>query len=106
MTPHQKETIVIYHHILGVEKTAGDREVRERYLALIREFPPDRHPEEFQRITRAYEALKDGRGRVRARLTGVNDFTFWTDALNALVDGIPTAPRAPGLNEIIKADNK
>jgi curved DNA-binding protein CbpA len=97
---------VIYHHILGVEKTAGDREVRERYLALVREFPPDRHPEAFQRITRAYEALKDRRSRVRARLTGVNDFTFWTDALDALVDSIPTAPQAPGLDRIIKADNK
>ena len=97
---------MIYHHILGVNKTAGDLEVRERYLALVREFPPDRHPEAFQRITRAYEALKDRRGRVRDRLTGFNDFTFWTDALDALVDSIPTVPQAPGLDRIIKADNK
>lgn len=96
----------IYYQILGLDETAGDKEIRDRYLQLVRQYPPERNPDEFQRITRAYEALKEKRGRIRSKLSGLNDYKFWTDALDALVDAIPLEKKAPGLAQIIETDKK
>ena len=41
---------------------------RRRYLELVREFPPERHPERFAAVRAAYERLKDLDARVRHRL--------------------------------------
>lgn len=56
--------------VLGVDETAGDDEIRRRYLELVRRFPPDREPLPFQDIRSAYEALRTPRGRLEARLLG------------------------------------
>ena len=47
--------------VLGVDETAGDAEIRSRYLALVRDFPPDRAPDRFREYRAAYEALSDER---------------------------------------------
>ena len=57
---------------LGVDETAGDAEIRRRYLALVREFPPDRAPARFQEIRAAYEALGDERKRLEMQLLHTN----------------------------------
>jgi preprotein translocase subunit Sec63 len=51
--------------ILGVSAEAGDEEIRAAYLAKIKQFPPDRHPEEFERVRDAYDHLRDPRQRTR-----------------------------------------
>ena len=56
--------------ILGVESNAGDDEIRAAYLNKVKEFPPDRAPEEFERIRDAYETLRDPRKRARAMFSG------------------------------------
>ena len=43
--------------ILGVDEDASDDEIKRRYLALVRSFPPDREPERFQTYRAAFEAL-------------------------------------------------
>jgi DnaJ-class molecular chaperone len=96
----------IYYQILGIDEAAGDKDIRDRYLELVRQHPPERDPETFQRITRAYEALKDWRGRVRSQVTGLKEYQFWTDALDTLVDGIPVERQVPKLTQIMETDNK
>jgi curved DNA-binding protein CbpA len=54
--------------MLGVGKTAGDEEIRQAYLRGVREHPPDRSPEAFERIRNAYNQLRDARGRAMALL--------------------------------------
>jgi curved DNA-binding protein CbpA len=55
-------------YVLDVPHDVTDEQVAARYRALVRAFPPDRAPERFGEIRRAYEALADRRSRVRARL--------------------------------------
>lgn len=43
--------------ILGVPKDASPEAVRRQYLARVREFPPETHPEEFEAVRQAYEVL-------------------------------------------------
>jgi curved DNA-binding protein CbpA len=53
---------------LGIEPDADDEAIRRRYLELVREFPPDLHPEKFSRVRAAYESLKDMNTRLQHRL--------------------------------------
>jgi curved DNA-binding protein CbpA len=54
--------------VLGVEPDADDETIRRRYLELVKQFPPERHPEKFASVRGAYERLKDLDARVRHRL--------------------------------------
>ena len=51
--------------ILGVPVDADDRQVRAAYLQKVKEYPPDRSAEQFERIRDAYEELRDPRRRAR-----------------------------------------
>ena len=79
--------------VLGVADDAGDAEIRRRYLAMVRDFPPDRAPERFQELRAAYEALSDARKRLETKLLHTNSAAlsrFSTDALRAgSTDGPP-----------------
>ena len=54
--------------VLGVAPDADDDAIRRRYLELVRQFPPERHPDRFAAVRAAYERLKDLDARVRHRL--------------------------------------
>jgi curved DNA-binding protein CbpA len=58
--------------VLGVRADAGDEEVRSAYLRKVKEFPPDRSPNEFQQVRDAYEMLRDRRRRVRHFLFSID----------------------------------
>ena len=47
------------YEILEVPETAVYEEIRKAYLAKVRLSPPERDPEGFKRIHRAYAVLKD-----------------------------------------------
>ncbi len=47
------------YEVLGVSRQADDAEVRNRYLQLVREFPPDRAPDRFAEIRAAFDQLRD-----------------------------------------------
>lgn len=51
--------------VLGVQPDASEEEIRAAYLAKVREYPPDRSPEEFERVRDAYDLLRDPRRRAR-----------------------------------------
>src|ERR1700685_1525054 len=54
--------------VLGVGEDAGDEAIKQRYLALVRAYPPDREPERFQQFRGAYEAIRGERERLEVKL--------------------------------------
>ena len=58
--------------ILGVSVQADDTEVRRAYLQKVKEYPPDRAPEQFERVRDAYEDLRDPRLRSRRMLVAAD----------------------------------
>jgi hypothetical protein len=46
------------YELFGIDRSAGMRELRRAYAALIRRFKPEHHPQQFRRIRDAYEALE------------------------------------------------
>ncbi len=94
----------IYYQILGLDENAKDQEIRNRYLELVRKFTPEQHPESFMRITKAYEAIKDRRSRIKSKVMGLKDYRLWTEALTDLVKAIDLERKSPGLGDILEAD--
>jgi curved DNA-binding protein CbpA len=56
------------YHVLGLPADSDDETIRRRYLELVRQFSPERHPEKFAAIRSAFEDLKDVNTRLRRRL--------------------------------------
>jgi curved DNA-binding protein CbpA len=85
--------------LLGVAEDADDAEIRRRYLALVRDFPPDRAPERFQELRAAYDAISDERKRLETKILTANTVALSRLRVEALRagsrDGAPgRAPRA------------
>ena len=53
---------------LGLPADADDETIRRRYLELVKQFSPERHPEKFSRVRQAYESLRDLETRLKYRL--------------------------------------
>lgn len=78
--------------ILGLADGAGEEEIRAAYLRKVKEHPPERSPEEFEKIRDAYETLRDPRRRMRALLLAGDP----TAPLVSLLDGLPPLRRFVG----------
>lgn len=78
---HSKQSRPDPWKVLGITYDASDDEVRQAYLALVREFPPDREPVEFAKIREAYDLLKDSVGRCKLRM----DFLDPNQAVTSLL---------------------
>jgi hypothetical protein len=49
--------------VLGVGRDVSDKELKKRYFQLLRQYPPETYPEEFNRVQHAYDELKDPEAR-------------------------------------------
>ena len=56
------------NEILGVAANASTEEIRIAYLDKVKQFPPDRSPEQFEKIRDAYDNLRDPRRQAKAML--------------------------------------
>lgn len=71
------------YEALGLRPGATDEEIRAAYLQRVREHPPDREPEAFERIRDAWEVLRDPRKRARLWLFGVDPGASFRSVLEA-----------------------
>lgn len=78
--------------VLGISIHASEEEVRSAYMKKVKEHPPDRAPEEFERIRDAYEILRDPRRRMRDLLLSADPEA----PLVSLVEGPPAQRRFAG----------
>ena len=63
--------------VLGIPPEAGDEEIRAAYLSKVKEYPPDRAPQEFEKVRDAYETLRDPRRRTRQLLLSADPKQPW-----------------------------
>jgi curved DNA-binding protein CbpA len=79
MTPHENPAAWA-HRILGLADGASDEDIRAAYLRGLREFPPDRAPEQFQKLHEAYDFLRNPEVRFKSILHAENpdqDMAAW-----------------------------
>jgi curved DNA-binding protein CbpA len=56
------------YEVLELKPDVGETEIRQRYLELVRAFPPDRAPERFAAIHAAYASLRDPAERLHTQI--------------------------------------
>lgn len=54
-----RQKVENFYRILGTRANATPATIKRKYIESVKAFPPETHPEEFQRIRRAYETLSD-----------------------------------------------
>lgn len=54
-----------YYEELGVAEQASKTEIKKAYFAMVKQYPPERFPEEFKRFRKAYEVLIDPNARTQ-----------------------------------------
>ena len=85
--------------VLELDEDADDDTIQRRYLALVRQFPPERAPERFQEIRAAFEAIRGKRDRLRARLLTIHDGALLR-LKRACLDAPEAAPARPRLASV------
>jgi curved DNA-binding protein CbpA len=71
--------------VLGLPQDALESEIRQRYLELVRAFPPEQAPERFAEVHAAYQSLRDPEARLSAQLF---NFEYQSDSFEALADDL------------------
>ena len=72
------------YQVLGLPADSDDEAIRRRYLELVRQYSPERHPERFAAIRRAYESLRDLDTRLRHRLFDAGQ----SESIEAIIEEI------------------
>lgn len=56
------------YNVLGLSRQADDEDIKRAYFQLVRQFSPERAPDQFREIRTAYEQLRDPANRARLGL--------------------------------------
>ncbi len=64
------------YDVLGVQPDASDAEIRRAYFSGVQRHPPERDPEGFKVIRKAFEMLRDPRARARHFLDRFEESTL------------------------------
>jgi len=91
------------YKILDVAMTADDAEVKQAYLRLVKDNPPDRDQEKFQAIHAAYSAIKDHKSRVSYSVFTLPDMSFDTLINRALATEKNSPINADVLTQLLTA---
>ena len=83
-----------HYETLKLERAASADEIKRAYYKLVRQFPPERFPDEFREIREAYDTLSDGEAR--------KDYDMTLKTREELFEDLP--PEAVGQIELIKSE--
>ncbi len=89
--------------VLGLSLNATDLEIRKKYLELVKAHSPEKNPEMFQKITGAYESIKDARTRATTQLFSALKNVESRQAIETLASSVKITRRTPGLQELLNA---
>lgn len=90
--------------VLGLPADSDDETIRRRYLELVKQFSPERDPEKFAAIRRAYESMRDLETRLRYRLFDAGK----TESIDAILEELAcrTTRRRLSLQALLNAERK
>ena len=97
--------MLIHYILLGVNPDASDETIRDRYLHLVKCYPPEKDPVRFQEIDSAYQSVKDIRRRLESRYLIPNNSPDVEAYLMKLIKTVHRKRRRATLQELIKASS-
>lgn len=52
-----------YYEVLGVNSNSSSQDIKRAFFKLVRQYSPEKYPEEYENIRKAYEVLIDEKSR-------------------------------------------
>jgi hypothetical protein len=102
-----KESFMLVDYLtMELSLTASDKEIRKRYLELIRRHTPEKDPETFQKISAAYEHIRDEPSRIRTLLFEPMKIKDTETAILDLIDSAKLRRQRVGLKTLFTACEK
>ncbi|MBF0258622.1 MAG: J domain-containing protein [Desulfamplus sp.] len=89
--------------VLDLPMDASDQEIRKKYLELVKTFTPEKFPVQFQKVTAAYESVKNQRSRVKSRLFAALKDADFENTLKELAGSVKFNKKKCGLKELLNA---
>ncbi len=96
--------MLTHYLVLGVDLDADDEEIRRQYLRQVKRYSPEKNPEQFRKITDAYEAIKDRQSRVRGQIFGPLEVKDYEGAIESLARAREPKRRCPALSELFEVE--
>jgi curved DNA-binding protein CbpA len=93
------------YEVMDLDPDVSEVEIRQRYLELVRAFPPDRAPERFAAIHAAYASLRDPAERLRAQIFQIAAKSDSFESLAAHLHGRLRDARLPMQTLLTLADS-
>lgn len=90
--------------VLGLRPDASGSAIRNRYLELVKQYSPEQSPQEFRRITAAYEAIKEKRDRIAHQILNLEKRP--EESLRQLARAKPVQRRRVGLKTLLQAQKE
>lgn len=94
-----------YYLTLNLSFPATDEAIRQAYLELVKQYPPERYPKEFEAISEAYEALKDETTRTHTAFKGFLSKAMPEEEILALGQ-LAMVGRPVGLSDLLQAERE
>jgi hypothetical protein len=91
------------YFILGLDIDAPDDAIRDQYLKLVKQYPPEKHPQRFQDITESYERIKSRRQAILNWVMGIHAIADPESSLRALGRSVNITRRRTGLADLLNA---
>lgn len=97
--------MLTHYLVLDISFDASDKDIRKKYIELVKKYTPEKDPASFRKITEAYEAIKDEHRRIEAKIFGGFNVPDFEAALYALIKAREIKRRRVGLEELVQAAN-
>jgi curved DNA-binding protein CbpA len=91
-----------HYLILGLTPGATDQEIKNRFLDLVKKYPPEKEARMFRQINGAYEALKDHRRRIKAKMFHGMSILDIEAALLELAAALPVKKKRATFKDLVK----
>ncbi len=98
--------MLIHYLVLGLSPDASDRQVRDRYLELVKMCTPESDPDGFRRINDAYEAIKTQRLRIAGHLFGGPRSIDDRESLRLMAGAREVTRKRAGLGKLFEIEKR
>jgi len=92
--------------VFDLPHDASEEKIREAYLEKVKKYPPEKNPQQFRKMTQAYESIKNNRIRIHNQLHPFENMSDCEEKLFELAKVKPLKRRRMGLTDLLKAQNK
>jgi hypothetical protein len=92
--------------VFDLPHDASEDEIRQAYLAKVKKYPPEKDPQQFRKLTQAFESIKNSRIRIHNQLHPFENISECEEKLFELAKVKPLKRLRMGLVDLMKAQQK